>query len=304
MIRKYRNGNVLVTIDDETGTKTRFTKDDDFEPEFAECVDIHISDRCDNGCQYCYASCSLNGKDGDFNHSFIDKMHPHTEVAINLQIPVPSGLMDFLRRLKEQDVIVNVTVNQDHFMQSAFRTFLHTLQKDGFIYGIGISLIDAEDEFFLSVIGDFKNVVIHCINGIVTTGQLYQLSKVPNINVLILGYKNVGRGESYVKDDEAAIEVRKRKDFLYWNIGSIIKEKWFKTISFDGLALDQLNVKRYLTDTEWSRFYQGEEGTSTFFINLVDGSFGINSMTTRNERQPIGDRSIDEMFKAVRKHAT
>ena len=79
-----------------------------------------------------------------------------------------------------------------------------------------------------------------------------------------------------------------------------MEEKWFDTIAFDNLALDQMNLKRFLTKEEWERFYQGDDGTSTFFINLVDETFGINSLTTKEQRKPIGDKSIDEMFREVR----
>lgn len=300
MIWKYKNGNVYVTINDSNGTKTRFTKDDEFMPDFAESMDVHISDCCDNGCEYCYAGCSINGKHGRFDYNFLDTVHPHTEMAINIQLPCPDNLLEFLEHMKDNDVIVNVTVNQRHFMNKSLQTALRLMQEKKLIYGIGISLIEPTDDF-LNAITEFNNVVIHCINGIVTTGDLYKLSEVPNIKVLILGYKKVGRGRSYLDDKDTAIRVRNRKGFLYWNIKFILEEKWFDTIAFDNLALEQLNIKRFLTKNEWDRFYQGEEGSSTFYINLVDGTFGINSLTTQEERWPIGDKTIDEMFEEVQK---
>lgn len=300
MIWKYKNGNVYVTINDSDGTKTRFTKDDEFMPDFAESMDVHISDCCDNGCEYCYAGCSINGKHGRFDYKFLDTVHPHTEMAINLQIPCPDGLLEFLEKMKEKDVIVNATVNQNHFMDETFRTALRFLQGAKLIHGIGISLVEVTDRFLKAVQG-LDNVVIHCINGIVTTGDLYKLSQIPHVKILILGYKKIGRGKSYIADKETAIKVRNRKGFLYWNIKFILEEKWFDVIAFDNLALEQLNVKRFLTNEEWKRCYQGEDGSSTFFINLVDGTFGINSLTTKEERRQIGDKSIDEMFEEVQK---
>jgi len=300
MIKKYKNGNTFVAIDPKDGTKVRFTPDDEFEPEFAESCDVHISNRCDNGCAFCYAGCTPDGEVGNLlDWKFLDTLHPYTEMALNLQSPVPWDIFDLLEKLKEQKVFANVTVNQNHFMQEGFRILLKMLQEQELIHGIGISLVKVNDEF-KNAIKEFDNIVIHCINGIVTTQQLYELSKIKGIKVLILGYKKVGRGAEFVEDEEERTRVRNRKGFLYWNMKFILEDHWFDTISFDTLATKQLNIKRYLTDEQYERFYQGEDGTSTFFINLVDGTFGINSLTTKEERKPIGDKSIDEMFKEVK----
>ena len=298
MIRKYKNGNVYVTIDDSDGTKTRFTLDDDFVPEFAECCDVHISNQCVNGCQYCYAGCSIDGMHGKLlGWEFFETLHPHTEMAINLQLPIPPDLIEFLSKMKDKQVIVNVTVNQNHFMLDGFRRLLKQLQSGGLIYGIGISLINPTSEF-ISATREFDNVVIHVINGVVTTQQLFDLAY-QHFNILILGYKNIGRGESYTEENKRT--VRNRKGFLYWNLKFILEEDWFQTIAFDNLALEQLNVKRFLSDGEWEESYQGDDGTSTFFINLVDGTFGINSLTKAEDRFPIENKSIDEMFKIIRR---
>lgn len=299
MIKTYKNGNVDVSIDLKDGTKIRFTKDDEFRPDFAECCDVHISDRCDNGCEFCYAGCSPLGNCGNLlDWKFLDSLHPWTEMAINLQMPVPLDIIEFLYKLKEKNIIVNVTVNQNHFMRKTFRDFVKKLVDKKLVFGIGISLVEPTDAF-LECIKDFDNVVIHVINGIVTTEQLYKMAH-KGIKLLILGYKKIGRGSSYIEDEETRISVRNRKGFLYWNIKIIMEEKWFDTIAFDNLALDQMNLKRFLTKEEWERFYQGDDGTSTFFINLVDGTFGINSLTTKEQRKPIGDKTIDEMFREVR----
>lgn len=295
----YKNGNTLVTIDLANGTKIRETQDDEFEPDFAECCDVHISDLCDNGCEFCYAGCSLNGEFGELiNWKFFDTLHPYTEMAINLQDPMPSDILKFLKKMKENGVIVNVTVNQNHFMRLVFRNNLAWLQNLGLIKGIGISLTNPTYEF-IRLTKEFKNVVIHVINGIVTTEQLWKLAY-HHMKILILGYKDIGRGSSYIEDPEQKRLVRNRKGFLYWNIKFILEDGWFDTVAFDNLALEQLNVRRFLTDEEWDEFYMGDDGTSTFFINLVDGTFGKNSLTTKEERIPIGDKTIDEMFRIVK----
>ena len=71
----------------------------------------------------------------------------------------------------------------------------------------------------------------------------------------------------------------------------------FKVLSFDNLSLNQLQVRRLLTDAQWDEFYGGDDGTFTFFINLVEGYFSKNSLS--EVKYPIGDLSMDEMFKII-----
>ena len=296
--RTYVNGNTQVTIDLATGTKIRFTEDDEFKPEFAESCDVHISDRCDNGCEFCYAGCSMSGDFGKLSGwKFFDSLHPYTEMAINLQIPLTLGIYDFLELMKEKKVIVNATVNQNHFMKAGFREVLKRYQDDGLIHGLGISVTEPTKKF-IELANGFDNVVLHVINGIVTTDQLHRLSH-NGFKILILGYKNIGRGAGYIENSKQSKTVTNRKNNLYWNLKFIIDEGWFTHIAFDNLALEQLNPRRFLSDEEWELIFQGNDGTSTFFINLVDGTFGKNSLTTREERFPIGDKSVDEMFRIV-----
>ena len=70
----------------------------------------------------------------------------------------------------------------------------------------------------------------------------------------------------------------------------------FKVVSFDNLAITQLDVKRLMSQEEWDEFYMGDDGTMTFYIDMVEGTFGKNSLAT--DRFPIMD-SIDEMFQKI-----
>lgn len=293
MRKTYQNGNVTVTINTKNGWKERFTEDDDFRPEFAECCDIHISDKCDNECPYCYAGCGRSGSHGRLlGWKFMGDLHPWTEMAINIQNPPPLELPEFLHRMKRKHVIVNATVNQNHFMRDDFYRLIKSFQSAGLLHGIGISMTDPTDAFIARV-KETPNSIIHVINGIITVDELEKLSH-KNLNVLILGYKTLGRGFDYF-----STETISNAGSLYSHLGEIIQEGWFSHLCFDNLALKQLHPRRFLSDEDWDLSYQGDDGTSTFFINLVDGTFGKNSLTSKKERFPIGNKSIDEMFKVI-----
>jgi hypothetical protein len=91
--------------------------DNEFKPEFAENVDVHISNRCDNGCKMCYANCTPDGKFGKlYDWHFLETLHKGTEMALNLNFPMPDDFINLLTYLKSQEIVVNVTVNQNHFI--------------------------------------------------------------------------------------------------------------------------------------------------------------------------------------------
>ena len=114
----YKNGNFATKIFSD-GTKIRETEDDEFIPEFAENMDIKISNYCDMGCKFCHEGSTKNGKHGDvLNQKFIETLHPYQEVALGGgDATSHPDLIPFLHKLKDRKVIVNMTVNQQHFEQ-------------------------------------------------------------------------------------------------------------------------------------------------------------------------------------------
>ena len=50
---KVKNGNYMMFIDLETGTKIRKNDLDFFEPEYPESMDVKITNCCDMGCKFC-----------------------------------------------------------------------------------------------------------------------------------------------------------------------------------------------------------------------------------------------------------
>ena len=114
------------------------------------------------------------------------------------------------------------------------------------------------------------------------------------MKILILGYKQKGRGLPYYKDNNQMI-----LDNIAWLESGIaeIADK-FLIVSFDNLAITQLNMRDKFSDEDWEMFYAGDDGTVTFYIDLVSGTFARSSLS--NIHYPIGNKSIDEMFQIVR----
>lgn len=292
-IATYKNGNTYTTLY-EDGTKEHFTMDDEFNFEFPESHDISISQCCDNGCEWCYYGCSPTGKHGKLTGwKFFDSMRPHTEIAINLQSPVNPDLIPFLTEMRDRKIIVNATVNQNHFMDDSMLSLICHLERHGLIKGIGVSLTNPRQDGFIETVKEFPNAVIHVIAGVTPWGDIQDLMG-HDLKLLILGYKKTGRGKKYY--DSLYLPIITQIKYLEDGLDEILNG--FKVVSFDNLAIEQLHIKDKLSDKEWDTFYGGDDGTVTFFIDLVKGVFARNSLSQIT--YPIGDKTIDEMFEIIR----
>lgn len=290
---RYTNGNYIVTIDTKTGTKIRENDLDFFRAEFPESMDIKICDKCDMGCPMCHENSTPDGKCGDIlNAKFIETLHPYTELAIGGGNPLEHpDLETFLVKCKNLKLISSMTVNQTHFMKN--KQYLKTLCDSKLIYGLGIS-VNKVDNDFLEVLKDFPNAVLHVINGLATIRDLAMLAG-KDLKILFLGYKEFRRGEDLFKRDAFSIE-RRKKETREW-LGRILDEKWFEVVSFDNLAVNQLEVRTLIGEETWSEFYMGDDGTATMYVDMVRGEFAKSSTST--ERYPIEDNIIS-MFEKIR----
>ena len=287
LLGEYQNGNYKVSIYDD-GTKIRETEDNQFISAFPECMDIKITDYCDMGCPYCHENSTKQGKHGDILHAkFIDSLHPYTELAIGGGNPLSHpDFIPFLEKLKEKNIIANVTVNQKHFLDN--NPMLRNLIDEGLIKGLGVSFTHYNDGLFLAL-HYFPSAVLHIINGVVNLDEL-KLLYGEGFKVLILGYKQFRRGKDFYSE-----EVENNKKIIYKELPNIIKN--FKVVSFDNLAIDQLNVKRLMSKEKWNEFYMGDDGQFTMYIDMVNQKFARCSISTK--RYDIMD-NVEDMFKIVK----
>jgi hypothetical protein len=193
--------------------------------------------------------------------------------------------------MKEKNVYCNMTVHQNTFVNK--QEYLQELSEKGLIHGLGVSVFSL-DPLMLDLLKNFPNVVCHLIAGITEIDLLQDLA-FNNLKILILGYKNFRRGEQCYKAFGHAID--RRIELLKNILPTMRNEEWFEVISFDNLALKQLEVDKLVSPQEWKSFYMGSDGTHTMFCDLVKEEFTVGS--TKNTRWPLKD-TIEEMFEIVK----
>lgn len=286
-IGEYRNGNYNVAIYND-GTKIRETFEDEFVADFPECMDVKITNYCDMNCPYCHENSTTEGKHGDIlNPSFINSLKPYTETAIGGGNPLSHpDLVEFLKKLKSKRIIANITVNQKHFMDNVL--LLRMLAKEKLIYGLGVSY-NYYDEMFEENFACFDNAVLHVINGIVRHSDMRKLYG-KGFKILILGYKQFRKGSDYYCQS-----VDDRKQITYDKLPEYVQN--FKVVSFDNLAIKQLQTKRLMSEEDWNEFYMGDDGQFTMYVDLVKQKFARNS--TSDVRYDLLDDIVD-MFKVVK----
>lgn len=283
----------------------------------------------------CYANCTPRGQEADLLNVpvFFKTLRPYTELAINVNSEFAPSFGAFLGAVKNSfKLISNITINQQQFMLASVQEKLKDWSRIKWLHGIGVSLTDPTPEF-IDAIKQFPNAVIHTVAGITTRSQ-YQKLLDNDLKILILGYKFVGRGKDWYENgnllitdksqmkEEATLlkETQARTSEIAEKLieepGLDISAKfridlnieWLrdnllgimprcKLLSFDGLALEQLDVKNQVPKKDWDERYMGDEGQHTMFIDLVKKEYGMNSLST--ERFPVKN-TIEEMFSHVK----
>ena len=302
LIGKYQNGNYTVSIFDD-GTKIRENDLDFFEAEFPESMDLKITNKCHNGCAFCHENSTRDGKHGDImSPSFIDKLHPYTEIAIGGGNPLEHpDLVPFLKKLKTLKMIPSMTIRQNDFMDNL--ELITELIDKKLIYGLGISLVSTKQDGFIEAVQKFPNAVIHVINGIVTLDELEMLAY-HNLKILILGYKEVRRGKDLFYSDLATQSwIMQLMKETYDMLPQIIGCRWFDVVSFDNLAIKQLNPQRLMSKEKWDEMYMGSDGidgemtSASMFIDMVERQFAKNSCDM--DRYSLMD-NITDMYNVLR----
>lgn len=301
VIRKYDNGNYSVEIYKD-GTKIRYISENDIPtPVFPESCDIKITNYCDNPIcmKYCHEKSNPAGKhaDLDFTYQFLKQCEIPLECAFGggntLSHP---NLKEFLYNVKDLNHISNITVNQYHFIEN--KEFILKMAKDDVVKGIGLS-ITKEDKQEINNMVINENVVLHFIAGINNFDFCYDLMKSMNKpKMLILGYKQFGNGITYHSNS-----IEDNIDSWKYNLAKLFNLKNL-TLSFDNLAVKQLNVRRFFNNKEWNEFYLGDDGKYTMYLDMVKKQYAISSSSKNKNDIDCSFKDVFNKVKMERQNAT
>ena len=296
LLGKYQNGNYKVALFDD-GTKIRWNDLNHFDAKFPEAMDVKITNYCNADCPMCFEGSSIVGKHGNLNHPIFDSLQPYTELAIGGGNPLSHPqLIPFLKRMADQKVVCNITVNLEHFRRNI--PLLMDLCNVGFLHGVGISVNRPVMKGELDAIKMIPNAVIHTIVGY-TSPDVYASLSGHDLRLLFLGYKRQNRGSDWAVDSLHTLQMEHNISYLHTVLKDLKND--FKMLCFDNKAVEQLNVKGMLTPEEWSMYYMGEDGQFTMYLDMVEEKYGVSSTDERHDIPKYAD--IFTVFDLVKQEA-
>lgn len=297
LLYRYQNGTTTVCLYKD-GTKERIWEGE-LRVDHPESLDVKITNYCDAGCAFCHEQSTTLGKHGDLERlaEVLGVLPPGVEIAIGGGNPLSHpALKDFLIKLKALGLVVNITINQVHL--DSFKNLILDLIAEDLVKGVGISY--TSKTYFPAIIPILEasdNVVFHLISGINSVDDIVELQTLcltyhRLCKILILGYKEFGFGLNYYLQSK-----RIEKNKYQWYIHL---PKHFKSdnliLSFDNLAINQLNLKRFFTDKSWNKFFMGDDFVFTMYIDGVKQVFAPSS-TSSNKRVNFNQTSLLDYFK-------
>ena len=153
------------------------------------------------------------------------------------------------------------------------------------LHGVGVSVHQPIEN--AALLTTFPCLVVHTIAG-VADPETYRNLADKNLNLLILGYKDYGRGIAYHTDHN---EVERK---LRWVEGYVIDfSDHFRSICLDDLSVRQLGLMDKLSEQAWNLLYMGDDGKFTMYVDLVKGEYAASSVS---ERRKIFRNDIRSLF--------
>lgn len=293
----YINGDYKISLHKD-GSLIRETFADDPKAAFPTSIDIKITDYCDMGCNFCHEQSTTKGKHADLTKllDVLNCLPGGQELALGGGNPLSHPeLMPFLQELKRRYLFPNLTVNQAHL--PTYLPLLKNLIDKQLVYGIGISITNLEPQSkAFQALQDLcsysPNIVFHVIAGIHCVHNTEKLLEFPDPKILVLGYKQFGFGVDFYESNTSRIQSNIKKWYQY--IAKYINKC---TLSFDNLAIEQLNIRRLFTDKGWETFYMGDDGQFTCYIDAVLQKY---AKTSRNaDRISFTDMTLFQFFNSL-----
>ena len=275
-VKTYDNGTYKVSLY-EDGTKIMESNTGEFKADFPDSLDIKITDYCNCNCNFCYENSSNTGKHCD-SDTLLYKLSQLTEgIEVTLGGGNPLDHPDICKIIKgihDQGKTVSITVNE----KSIDTEKINLLISNG-LKSIGISPIPSLNRP-IPLSQDKINIpiVYHFICGIHPIEQIKKYLNCGN-RILILGFKQVGRGKNIsVKLDDYRSELKRIK----YEMTSFGKYKE-SVMSFDNLAITQLDLRTSFTTKDWEKFYLGDDGSCSMYIDAVEGFYCKNSTLSKEK---------------------
>ena len=270
LINTYKNWDSIVSIYSD------WTKVRDAELwcyiEYPESMDLKITNYCWAWCVRCHEQSTIEWKHWDLKKCLTYLNLPEwVEIAIWWWNPLDHpDYIWFIKELRKKWLIPNTTINAFHIVKPEYKELVMEAQK--YCYAIWISYNKGLNISNTQYINK-DNVVIHLIAWVDELSDIDRCIEMWFTKFLILWFKVYWRWKWYYSE-------RVEKWIMKWYT-SLHKYIWKVTISFDNLAIRQLNARRWFDKESRDKFYMWDDWNFTMYIDAVEDKFAVCSFSDR-----------------------
>ena len=263
-----KEGDWWVLFNWDTGAKIRLSFADDPAPykrsAYPELVDLKITNYCTGGCVWCYQDSHVRGTHADYSDLYcwiasLAKLGVF-EIALGGGEPMDHpNFATLVREIREYGIVPSFTTHKIDWLGIPKQVmqiipyigrFACSVTHPNNVMQLAAALV-------LSGVPSYKASVQHVV-GTVGAWRFYEILRAAaecNLNITLLGYKRVGRGQAYLPDDDAA--------------------RWLEIVQRVKRECPALTVS---IDTELARQYQDQlkdAGVSDILYTTQEGKFSM-----------------------------
>lgn len=289
-------------------------------PEFPELIDLNITDKCMNGCEFCFRGCTEQGKHADIgfllnvlNDCGTPSKSGHNRVEFSIgggDILLYPELPKLLEHIHDLGHIANITISAKDIVRLFKQKKIMKAIKD-YVYGVGVSMTSVEDvselkKLYDKVCGKFSGqkslcLVAHVIPEYLGVEKTKEIMDAIGKNkmfvpILMLGYKENGRGADCTW-----------KKFTDEELNSLFKDRY-------SVSIDTTFANRYFDWIDRNFSYRHtitlNEGEYSMYIDAVNekaykSSYQLdkpyNMRVDWSKRDTNPWYSVKEAFREIRK---
>lgn len=301
----YKDGQVWILFNPKTGVKFRMSFKDGADYEKAskpELVDVIISNKCSQGCEFCYRDCTPTGKDAT-----IKQVKTVLSTLLDMGVPeIVIGGGDILRYSYLEE-LCDYIMSCRQYYNSVFTTTLNVSKEDldGAIKNRLSLILNTFDAVALSYNGqyEFNDIVSFCkVNGKATlsvqlvpelysmkyeTRNLKEMQKMFHTPLVLLGFKETGRGRKLPKWLQETVKTNKER--LMEDIKDLLENRW-GVIGVDTQFLANFPEMKSLSD---KRTFTLHEGKFSCCIDVTNNTILQSSYSEKSYPLKTGSGFLD-----------
>lgn len=301
------DGDNMIFFDSNRGTKVRLNMKDEpyYKASWPELVDLKITDWCAFNCSFCYMGSTIKGAHAPLADikAAVDILKEANVFEIAIGGGEPTDHPDFveiLTYIRSIGMVPNFTTYSLKWLRN--KKILNAVFKT--VGGIGFSVHKANDLKKVRKVKDVLNVHATKVSSfggpkvvaqhalgilpISETVELFESAFENRVHVLLLGFKDVGRGEGFEAES---------MDDLPMLLKLTLKESPYAMLSVDTAVLQQFpDLLKVLEVNEV--FATKEEGKFSMYWDVVTNKVGPSSYCNKSEMvsKPDSEASLRTVF--------